>query len=435
MGASTFLLVILAVFSSGGWAYPGKIETASTSSAASTSPGTDSPHGGTTVYHTTCNKTLEGTISSTSSKVSIVSSCHGSPTIISTGHETAPFPSHVQSASSHQGTGQSASYTFTKPSFFHILTAQSASSVLIPRQSTSHNFSASQHASQTLTTRNNSSSSSRPTLQTSGSNSNASSTSSHILASSSSSSATSSFSFSVPSGYSLVKLSTSSSTESVPSGWSLEALSTLSTSSSTSSISLTTQSSSMTTSISQNSTISSAVPSSTSSGLLSSAPLSSYNSTSYSSSVSFSASTSVASSSLTGSISSNASVATGAATSIVSVSSTSAASAPSIASVASVASASKIAASETATAANCNDGTWDLTIANYLKANTDANLKTWWHGGTDNETGVTFPAKTAPGTFLTEALAGSFQPVGEQYVCTLESHSCQPADGCASEFK
>ena len=104
------------------------------------------------------------------------------------------------------------------------------------------------------------------------------------------------------------------------------------------------------------------------------------------------------------------------------------------ASVASAVSASQAAASETNKPVDCNDGTWNLTPFNYQKHNTDANLQIWWNGGTDNETGVSFPRKKAPGTFLTEALAASFEPVGEQFLCTLEQHSCQPADGCASKF-
>lgn len=41
-------------------------------------------------------------------------------------------------------------------------------------------------------------------------------------------------------------------------------------------------------------------------------------------------------------------------------------------------------------AANCNDGSWALTIPNYKKANVDKNIQTWWAGGKDTD-GINFP--------------------------------------------
>lgn len=39
------------------------------------------------------------------------------------------------------------------------------------------------------------------------------------------------------------------------------------------------------------------------------------------------------------------------------------------------------------------------------------------------------------GTLLTEVLAISFEPVGSEFVCTYETHSCQPIPDCNSKLK
>ena len=50
---------------------------------------------------------------------------------------------------------------------------------------------------------------------------------------------------------------------------------------------------------------------------------------------------------------------------------------------------SSSAAFATATA-NCNDGTWALSTANYNTFQTDQNLRAWWDGGKDTD-GITYP--------------------------------------------
>jgi len=48
-------------------------------------------------------------------------------------------------------------------------------------------------------------------------------------------------------------------------------------------------------------------------------------------------------------------------------------------------------AAATTAPANCNDGSWDLTVANYNNASTDKNLAVWWAGGIDTD-GITYPS-------------------------------------------
>lgn len=478
LGATPFLMAAVVVLSSEAWAYPGKIAMGSTSATDSTSLEAGLSHSVTTVYESIYNQTLTRSTFSTASRIVTRSCCHGTSNVVSTPGETAPFPIHAQSPSNHPVAGQNTPNTTPTGQYSSSTSmAQSASGPLSSAQSSGHGSSASQTGSQNPTVRSDLDSRSFSTSQTSTSQTvSARTLTSKTFERTASSSgisttiparaapnATSSFSLTMLSGYTLVKLSISSSIASVPSGSSLEALSNWNTSLSTSNISSTTQDSSMTTSANMSSNNSLPIPSFDSSNRLFSTTLSSVrtatappsrhsslgqptssNSSSSNSgpllpatinstSIQFN-STPTTSTTLAGFVTSNATLATGAAAPNILVSSLLVASAAPVAVVAAAVSASRIAASETAIAANCNDGSWDLTVANYLKANTDANLKTWWLGGSDNESGVTFPAKSAPGTFLTEALAASFEPVGSQLVCTLESHSCQPADGCTSEF-
>lgn len=455
------LVSVVVLLSSEASAYPGQFGTGSIPSTNSTSTKKGPSHVVKTVYETTCNQTSTSSSSFASPRISSSSSCDGKCITVSSGEDGAPFPSHAQSATIYQ----SSDHDFPSTRSINDISssssrAQSASSSSTSAQNSNLGSSARQTTSQSSTGRNSSSASSsynsdsnfRPrssTLKTSQTTSSEPSTFRTQSILSSSPNATSSLSSSVPSGYALVQLSTSSSTESVSSG--LSALSsttttlspTIQTSSTTKSISASGTSMLRSSSLSPSSGLPSTLLSSSSSysttnqnipnqSSLSTTqtPLSApSNQTSGSNASAPTASAIVSSSVLSGS----ALVAAMAAIKSSSLN-PSAASSASKASRASLLSASRMAASETAAAANCNDGSWDLTIANYKKANTDANLKTWWHGGTDNETGITFPAKSAPGTFLSEALGASFEPVGSQFVCTLEAHSCQPADGCASRL-
>ncbi|KAI9760528.1 MAG: hypothetical protein M4579_001613 [Chaenotheca gracillima] len=83
------------------------------------------------------------------------------------------------------------------------------------------------------------------------------------------------------------------------------------------------------------------------------------------------------------------------------------------------------------TIVNCDDGTWDLSVANYNRFKTDANLKSFWFGGRDTD-GVTYPALSGKNQFLTKELARIFLPTGSDLDCTLEAQSCEPPAQCTN---
>ena len=99
-----------------------------------------------------------------------------------------------------------------------------------------------------------------------------------------------------------------------------------------------------------------------------------------------------------------------------------------------LAAATQAAASKVVSNSQCHDGTWGLDISNYKKYNTDANIGKWWYGGTDNETGITWPAKVAGSSPFTMTLAADFMPDTNSLICTLEAHTCAPADACTGKF-
>ena len=100
--------------------------------------------------------------------------------------------------------------------------------------------------------------------------------------------------------------------------------------------------------------------------------------------------------------------------------------------------------------ADCNDGSWELTTSNYERFMMDTNSRTWYNG--DSRRQRVYVSRyvcqrvsdltcnswvvTRKNNDLTESLASTFGPVGseQQFICTLETGTCTPAQGCNSEF-